>query len=284
MFDGGAPAGRGAIVMPATLEVEGLSVAQPRHARTARPAIDGVSLRVERGEIVAVCGAMGAGRTALLSTLFGCAEGDVAGTVRLDGETVRLRSPSDAIARGIAYLPEDRKEKGLVLDLSVEDNLALPFLAREGVMGAWARFGLVDDALSSLLAARRIREMDIRAEARSLASTLSGGNQQKVALGKWLECPPRLLLLDEPTRGVDIGAREEIYGIIQRLLEGGTAVLMASSDLTEVLRLAHRILILRLGRLVAELGAESASPEAIVRLTTGAESDREFARSGSVWA
>jgi ABC-type sugar transport system ATPase subunit len=254
------------------LHVDGLRVRLPRHARAEGLALDGVSLQVRRGEIVAVCGAMGAGRTALLSTLFGCAEGDVTGAVRLGGEPLDLRSPAAAIAAGVAYLPEDRKEKGLVLDLSVEDNLALPILAHQDVMGSWARFGLVDDAASGLLATRRIRELGIRAEARSTVSTLSGGNQQKVALGKWLERPPRLLLLDEPTRGVDIGAREEIYGIIERLLDAGTAVLMASSDLTEVLRLAHRILVLKRGRLVAELAAEDASLEAIVRLTTGAVS------------
>ena len=235
-----------------------------------RLAVNGVSLTVREGEVVALAGAMGSGRTAVLSTLFGCALGPVAGEIRIGGEIAELDSPRAAIARGVALLPEDRKGRGLVLDMSVAQNLALPWLSSPDVMGAWARAGLVDEAAESTMAARRIAELRIRGEASALVSTLSGGNQQKVVLGKWLERPPRVLLLDEPTRGVDIGAREEIYGILAELTKRGVAVLLASSDLLEVLRLAHRILVLRHGRIVGELDAASATEEAIVHLSTGA--------------
>jgi ABC-type sugar transport system ATPase subunit len=235
-----------------------------------RLAVGGVSLAVREGEVVALAGAMGSGRTAILSTLFGCALGAVAGEIRIAGEPAAIDSPRAAIARGLALLPEDRKGRGLVLDMTVAQNLALPWLASPEVMGAWARAGLVDGAAESLMSGRRIAELRIRGDAAAQVSTLSGGNQQKVVLGKWLERPPRVLLLDEPTRGVDVGAREEIYGILAELTRRGVAVLLASSDLLEVLRLAHRILVLRHGRVAGELDAASASEQAIVHLSTGA--------------
>ncbi len=213
---------------------------------------------------------MGSGRTAILSTLFGCALGPIAGEVRVDGEPLALGSPRESIARGVALLPEDRKGRGLLLDMTVSENLALPWLASPEVMGRGARLGLVDAGVERRIAARRIAELRIRGDAGALVSTLSGGNQQKIVLGKWLERPPRVLLLDEPTRGVDVGAREEIYAILHELTRRGVAVLFASSDLPEVLRLAHRVLVLRHGRLVGELDAASASEEAIVRLSIGA--------------
>jgi ABC-type sugar transport system ATPase subunit len=133
------------------------------------------------------------------------------------------------------------------------------------------RLGFVNEEEEELENARRIRELDIRGAAGVEVSTLSGGNQQKVVLGKWLEPPPRLLLLDEPTRGVDVGAREEIYALLDGLGAKGTAILLASSDLPEVLRLAHRILVLRHGRVIAELDGRTATEAAIVTLTTGAD-------------
>ena len=235
-----------------------------------RLSVAGVSLTARAGEVVALAGAMGSGRTALLSTLFGGAEGPVSGDVHLDGERVGLSSPRRAITLGVALLPEDRKGRGLVLDMSVADNLALPWLASPEVMGASARLGLVDDVAVQQMSARRIADLRIRGAADVAVSTLSGGNQQKVVLGKWLERPPRLLLLDEPTRGVDVGAREEIYGILEALTRRGVAVLLASSDLAEVRRLAHRVVVLRHGRVVGELDPRTSTEEAIVRLSTGA--------------
>ena len=137
-------------------------------------------------------------------------------------------------------------------------------------MGPWARVGLVDGHGETSLAERRIRELSIRGAPWDAVGTLSGGNQQKVLLGKWLERPPRVLLLDEPTRGVDVGAREEIYAILERLAASGVAIVFASSELAEVLRLAQRILVLRQGRPVAEIPARTATEETIVQLSTGA--------------
>ena len=256
------------------LQVKDFSVfrSRVRRGEADQPpfALQAVSLSLWPGEIVAVSGAMGSGRTALLSGLFGCAEAGATGTILIDGVEVVIDSPLTAIRRGLALVPEDRKGRGLVLGMTVAENLALPSLASPQAMGGAARFGLVDAASESMLAERRIRSLRIRGDAASTASTLSGGNQQKVVVGKWLEHPPKVLLLDEPTRGVDVGAREEIYGILSQLALQGVAVLFASSDLSEVLRLADRIIVLRQGRKVAELDGETATEEIIVQLSTGA--------------
>ena len=256
----------------------GLGAASATSASTVAPlrqhVVDGVSLTLRPGEIVAICGAMGSGRTALLSSLFGCARAGWSGTVRIGGEVVRLESPMDAIGKGLAFLPEDRKGRGIVPFMTVGQNLALPSLASAETMGPRARVGLVDEVAESQLAERRIRALRIRGEADAPIVTLSGGNQQKVVLGKWLEMNPRVFLLDEPTRGVDVGAREEIYGILEDLAAGGMGILFASSDLVEVLRLARRILVLRDGRFVGELDGATATEEAIVQLSTGALAQR----------
>ena len=241
------------------LEVEDLRVYR---ARATTPVIAGVSLTLRPGEIVAVCGAMGSGRTALLSALFGCASGGITGRVRIAGRTAWLTSPIAAIGHGVAFLPEDRKGRGIVPDMTVAQNLALPALP--------ARLGLVDPIAEQQRADRRIRDLRIRGAANDRVITLSGGNQQKVVLGKWLEHRPRVLLLDDPTRGVDVGARDEIYAILEELAGAGTAILFASSDLAEVLRLAGRILVLRDGRIAGALHRDEATEEAIVHLTARA--------------
>jgi ABC-type sugar transport system ATPase subunit len=285
-----APAGAPTGAMPAlppTLRVSDFHVRRAGADKTGlRPfVIEDVALEVRRGEVVALCGAMGSGRTALLSALFGCARAGVTGRVAIDGVEVRLDSPRVAIARGIAFVPEDRKGAGLVLEMTVAQNLALPSLASARIMGARARIGLVDPVAENRLAERRIQALRVRGEASSPAATLSGGNQQKVVLGKWLETPPKLLLLDEPTRGVDVGAREEIYGIVNQLAESGVAILFASSDLSEILRLAHRVVVLRGGRIVGELDATLATEVAIAHMSTaaarGEPAPREQARRAS---
>ena len=240
------PAAAGAGETRPILELRGLSV---------EGALRDVSLRVHAGEVVALAGAMGSGRTALLSTLFGCANTRVSGDILVDGAATPIESPRAAIAAGFALVPEDRKGRGLVLDLTVAENLALPL-------------GLADGDQAETIARARIDELRIRGRADSPVATLSGGNQQKVVLGKWLHRPPRLLLLDEPTRGVDVGAREEIYALIAGLCRRGVAVLMASSDLPEVQRLADRIVVLQKGRVVTELPAGS-SQDHIVAHSTG---------------
>jgi D-xylose transport system ATP-binding protein len=254
---------------PPPIEVTKLTVPMPGGGAGRANAVEDVSLSVRRGEVVAICGAMGSGRTALLSTLFGCARAGYHGVVKLDGKPVRLSSPRDAIAKGLAFIPEDRKGRGLVLGMSVSENLALP-PSRSRLARLLEWIGFIDDEEEELLAQRRIDELKIRGAADAEVATLSGGNQQKVVLGKWLEDPPHVLLLDEPTRGVDVGAREEIYGLVERLGERGAAVLLASSDLLEVLRLAHRVIVLRHGKVVAELDGRTTTEAEIVQHATGA--------------
>jgi ABC-type sugar transport system ATPase subunit len=257
------------------LEVEHLCVAHP--SRVDRVVVDDLSFTVSPGEVVALAGAMGAGRTATLGALFGTARRGVSGTVRVDGKPVRLARPSDAIHAGFAYVPEDRKALGLVLGLSVADNLAL------SALGRMSRFGLVDSARVEQTALARLRDLSIKVPGIGAeVATLSGGNQQKVVIGKWLELAPRVLLLDEPTRGVDIGAKAEIYALIEELTARGHAVVLASSDLPEVVRLADRVLVLREGKLAGSLEGEQITQLAIMQLAVGTVCDTpEAIRAGA---
>jgi len=253
----------GASLGAPVLEVRALRVAHP--ALPDRFVVDDLSFTVRAGEVVALAGAMGAGRTATLSALFGVARSAVSGTIVVDGKPVTLRSPADAIAAGLAFVPEDRKGSGLVLGASVADNLALSALPK------LSRLGIVDAARAEHAALARVRELAIKVSGLAVdVATLSGGNQQKVVIGKWLELAPRVLLLDEPTRGVDVGAKAEIYRLIEQLTAKGHAVLLASSDLPEVVRLADRVLVLREGHLVGELGRPEISQLSIMRLAMGA--------------
>jgi ABC-type sugar transport system ATPase subunit len=246
------------------LEVESLSVTHPTVAN--RRVVDELSFTVRAGEVVALAGAMGSGRTATLSALFGIARSTTSGTVRVDGKPVTLARPADAIACGIAFVPEDRKAMGLVLSLSVADNLALSSLAR------LTRLGIVDGTRAEQTALARLRDLSIKAPGIGAeVATLSGGNQQKVVIGKWLELAPRVLLLDEPTRGVDVGAKAEIYRLVEELTARGHAVLLASSDLPEVVRLADRVLVLREGRLAGTLDGAAITQLAIMKLAVGTQ-------------
>ncbi len=240
------------------LQVEHLSVAHP--TLPGRHVVDDLSFQVRSGEVLTLAGAMGAGRTAVLSTLFGLARGRVDGRILIDGNAVTVRDPRDAIACGIALVPEDRKGAGLVLGMSVADNLTL----------AGVRAPIIDGPAEHRTAAAQVDDLAIKtASLDTEVANLSGGNQQKVVLGKWLLTEPRVLLLDEPTRGVDVGAKAEIYRLIHALTERGHAVVMASSDLPEVLRLSDRILVLREGRLAGELTRAEATQQAIMRLAVG---------------
>jgi ABC-type sugar transport system ATPase subunit len=247
------------------LEVRNLSLHKPLVGGEERQVLRSVSLTVHPGERVALCGAMGSGRTALLSSLFGCARGRLAGEVRVEQQTVNTDSPRAAMRAGLAYVPEDRKQQGLVLGMSMSENLSLPALTANG-----SSLKFIDPAEEWVGTQKRTAEMHIRGVPDAPVATLSGGNQQKVALGKWLNEPPKILLLDEPTRGVDVGARHEIYSLLHQLAERGVALLFASSDLQEVLALADRILVLRDGRVVGELEGATARVEDIVELSTGA--------------
>ncbi len=244
------------------LEVSDLRVAHP--TIPGRAVVDGLSFTVRAGEVVALAGAMGSGRSATLSALFGIARGGSSGAVTVDGKSVELTSPAAAIAAGIAFVPEDRKAMGLVLSLGVAENLALSSLTR------LSRFGLVDLTRAETSALARLRDMSIKAPGLDAeVSTLSGGNQQKIVIGKWLDLEPRVLLLDEPTRGVDVGAKAEIYRLVEELTSRGHAVVLASSDLPEVIRLADRVHVLREGRLAGTLEGDAITQLSIMQLAVG---------------
>jgi len=220
---------------------------------------------VREREIVGIGGLMGAGRTALVSSLFGAARSRVTGTLSLSGGPPRppFDSPAQAIAAGLALVSEDRKRYGLVLDASVSENLTLASLRR------FVRRLLVDDRARETQATQEAGALRIRAPGLGAAvRQLSGGNQQKVVLGKWLLTKPRVLFLDEPTRGVDVGAKAEIHRLIAELAETGLGVVLVSSDLPELLGMSHRVLVLSLGAATAELSASQATPEAVMTAAT----------------
>ncbi|MGE5185106.1 MAG: sugar ABC transporter ATP-binding protein [Acidobacteriota bacterium] len=257
-----------------------LGVLAVKHLRVAHPSlpgrfvVDGLSFEVHAGEVLALAGAMGSGRTATLSALFGAARSAVTGEIRVDGKLVTIRDPRDAIAAGLALVPEDRKGQGLVLGASVADNLALAS-TRE-----LSRAGFFDAARAESRAHALSRDLSIKAPGLGAeVATLSGGNQQKVVIGKWLERAPRVLLLDEPTRGVDIGAKAELYALVEQLVANGAAVVLASSDLPEVVRLADRVLVLREGKLAGELVRPHVSALAIMQHAVGSvPANQEVAR------
>ncbi|MFM9107844.1 MAG: sugar ABC transporter ATP-binding protein [Chloroflexota bacterium] len=234
---------------PVLLEARGLS-------RTG--AFHGVSLEVKAGEIVGVAGLSGSGRTELLRALFG-ADAPDGGEVRVDGKTARFRSPAQAMRLGLGFLPEDRKTQGLLMNRDVAENITLASL------GGFARAGLLEPRRIAAAVREQVSSLRIACRGpRQLVATLSGGNQQKVVLGRWLTRKSRILLFDEPTRGVDVGAKEEIYRLIHHLASQGAAVLVVSSELKELFQLCTRIVGLREGRLVGEFHAGALREEDIV--------------------
>ncbi len=224
-----------------------------------------VSFELRAGEITGMAGLVGAGRSEIARALFGI-DRPVSGTVDLDGKPLPPGNPRASIRAGMALAPEDRKEQGLLLEMSIRENIALPGLS------GMARGGLVDEAAVSSQAEAMKDRLSIRTtNIHKAAGQLSGGNQQKIVLAKWLALQPRVFLLDEPTRGVDVGSKREIYEVIESLTASGTAVLMISSDLEEILRLSDRVLVLHEGRLAGELSGADLSEEAIMNLATGRE-------------
>jgi ABC-type sugar transport system ATPase subunit len=220
--------------------------------------VRGVSFQVRYGEILGFAGLVGAGRTELAQALFGI-DPIQGGEVRVDGKPVSLRSPRDALAAGLVLVPEDRKRQGLIPTGSVAYNLALPWA------GEWMRWGLRNLRRRDAIVEGALRALAIRPAGRDQPiGSLSGGNQQKVVIGRWMEHPPKILILDEPTRGVDVGAREEMFFLLHRLIGDGMAVMLISSDLPEVMNLSHRLAIYRQGRIVREAAAEAVSPEEVM--------------------
>jgi ABC-type sugar transport system ATPase subunit len=237
------------------------SLATHRVPEEPRTLLRDVSLQVHAGEIVGLAGLAGAGRTELGLAIFG-ANPIASGAVLLDGMPVNIGSPRAAIAAGIGYLPEDRKEAGLFLEMSIAENIAA---ARLEQFGAW----WLNRAQSETVAQDFIGKLRIAAaHIQQPVVTLSGGNQQKVLLARWLLVNPKVLIVDEPTRGVDVGAKAEVHTLLRQLAEQGTAVIVISSDLPEVLALADRIVVLRAGRVSGELARAAASEEAILRLAS----------------
>ena len=238
-----------------------LDVRDLQHA----PLVNGVSLRVRAGEIVGLAGLIGAGRTEIVRAIAGA---DVAerGTIAIDGAPVRIRGPHDGIRAGIAFITEDRKGQGLVLGMSVRENITLAHLAQ-----FVNREHLISRDRETASAKRMVDELHVRTPStEQLVRNLSGGNQQKVVLAKWLLGEARVFLFDEPTRGIDVGAKAEIYALMTTLLRNGAAIVMVSSELPEVLGMSHRILAIRGGRIVQEFTRETATPDAVIAAAAGA--------------
>ncbi len=247
---------QGHAVGDVALEVRGLRTqAHPEQA---------VSFSIRAGEVVGMAGLVGAGRTEVLESLFGIAP-PLAGEVLVAGQVVQNDSPRSAMQAGLALVPEDRKHDGLVLEMGVRENLSLATLHRD------QRSGFLNKAKERALCEEMIPAMRIKTpNTEQPVQFLSGGNQQKVVIGKWLATRPKVLLLDEPTRGVDIGAKQEIYRLMEELASRGVAVLFVSSDLEEILGMSDRTLVLHEGRLSGELSRSELSEEAVMQLATGA--------------
>jgi ribose transport system ATP-binding protein len=239
----------------------GAVVLTVRGLRTAAFPAHAIEFTLRQGEVVGMAGLLGAGRSEVLRAVFG-ADRALAGEIRVGEVVLSGHGPAAAAAAGVVLVPEDRKLQGLVLGMTVRENLSLPTLARRGFA--------VDRRWERALCASSIEQLSIRTPSgEQTAGNLSGGNQQKVVLGKWLAAQPKVLLLDEPTRGVDVGARAELYARLDALAAAGLAILFVSSDLEEVLMLADRVLVLHEGRLAGELPRAAMSEESILGLAVG---------------
>ena len=236
------------------LEVRGL---------TRRGVFSNASFQVRRGEILGLAGLVGAGRTEIARVLFGIDRAD-AGEVLVAGKHAEIKSPKDAMRLGIVYVPEDRHAQGLVLDFSIAANVSLPIVER------LSRLLVVDRAQERQIATDYSKQLQVRSTGvEQVASGLSGGNQQKVVIAKWLATKPTVLLLDEPTQGVDIGAKAEVHRIISQLAGQGMAIVLISSELLEVLGMADRIVVLHEGRVAAEFARDDATQERVMAAATG---------------
>jgi rhamnose transport system ATP-binding protein len=235
---------------------------------TRTPCFRSVSFTVHEGEIVALFGLVGSGRSELLETIFGVFTAE-AGHVRLDGRTVTPSSPAAAARLGIVLVPEERQRQGLLFNLTIRHNLVLPDRTVRG--DVLVRTARERREAQDLVDRWRIKAAGVE----TLPDSLSGGNQQKVVVAKWLATSPRVILLDEPTKGVDVGAKFEIHEIIRREAARGAACLVASSDLPEVLAIAHRIVVMREGRVQGVLSGADATEEAVMHLATHPGSDED---------
>ena len=243
------------------LEVRGLTAYDPDVP--GKKIVDDVSFNVRRGEVLGIAGLMGAGRSELMMTIFGAWRGSNAAEVFVDGEKVSINSPADAITNGIGFVTEDRKRFGLILGQTIVDNSTLASLKR--ISGKFITHRSRETAATQ----RVMNSLRVKANSpMTITGTLSGGNQQKVVLGKWLLTEPKILFLDEPTRGIDVGAKQEIYSEINTLAASGLAVVMVSSELPEVLGLSDRIIVLHEGKLTGEFSRTEATSEKVMAAAT----------------
>ncbi len=241
----------------------GEAVLSVSDARTTAYPTQTVSLSVRQGEILGLAGLVGAGRTELARALFGI-DTLIAGSLILNGKTVEVGSPRQAIAQGIFLVPEDRKRCGLLLDISIAENIALPN------MKACASTGLVNEEVVAANAERQKKRLHIRAASvNQEGNSLSGGNQQKVVLAKWLAMNPRVLICDEPTRGVDVSAKQEIYRFIKSLADKGLGCIFISSEQEEIVGMCHRVLVMKDGRIMGTLQGDAINEAEIMFLATG---------------
>jgi ribose transport system ATP-binding protein len=230
-----------------------------RNEQALEVSFPGISFSVNKGEILGIFGLMGAGRTELLEKVFGINTLSANSTIRIDGNVVKIKTPSDAISHGLALVPEDRKVDGLVPDLDVRSNICLTSLKE------LEEFGLLSARKENQLTCKYVTDLGIRTSSYSLpVKNLSGGNQQKIVLGKWLATRPSVLLLDEPTRGIDVNAKNGIYKLIVQLAQEGMAIVMVSSELPEILSLSDRILTMSGGRLTGEFTRSSATESKVL--------------------
>jgi inositol transport system ATP-binding protein len=243
------------------LKVKGLSrrgaVDDPRDVL-----LDGISFELRQGEILGIAGLIGSGRTELARCLFG-ADPKTAGTTTIDDKVVDIGTPEQAIARGIGLVPEDRKQQALFLDLAVRENLSI------AALGRLTRFGFVKQMLEQAMVQRYRESLNIRmASSEQRVKNLSGGNQQKVVLARWLAVSPRILIVDEPTRGIDVGAKAEVHQLLHRMATSGIAIIAISSELPEVLAISDRILTMRAGHITGVVPREEANEELLMHLMT----------------
>jgi ribose transport system ATP-binding protein len=228
---------------------------------THRPAFEDISFQLYAGEILGLAGLVGAGRSALVRAIFGL-EAAESGSMYVEGEPVTVHSPADALSLGIGLLPEDRQEQAVLLNMTARENISLAALAQSGLLvNAQDEADLADNYIQRL----RIKLPTPEAK----AGTLSGGTQQKLILSRWLAVRPRILIFDEPTRGIDINAKAEIYRLMHELAAEGIAILMVSSELAEIAQACHRALVMRSGRIIAELGHDSLTEENLTRCVMG---------------
>jgi ribose transport system ATP-binding protein len=232
---------------------------------TKKGVFENVSFSIRKGEILGVAGLMGAGRTEIMKAIFGYDKLD-SGQIFMNGQEIKIKSPIDAIRHGIAFITEDRKSEGLLLDFSIRENLTLTNFQRV------SKSGVIQSSKEKEFTSSMMKKLNVKAAgSEQPVKSLSGGNQQKVVLAKWLGIEPKLLILDEPTRGVDVGAKKEIYSIMNELTAQGAAVIMVSSELSEILGMSDRVLVIHEGKAGGIVERSGATQESIMSLATGGE-------------